>query len=106
MFLSRVLQAYSCKDPSSLLSLASVQSLSPVAFGAVLQVTKKLPNRGLGTKLQRLKWKDDSFWTITAVKPSIVRAKLFCLNPLLPGNGHDQLVVMLRTVNMGLHLAY
>ncbi|DBB13536.1 hypothetical protein WJX82_004520 [Trebouxia sp. C0006] len=48
MFLSRVLQAQS-----------------------LLQVTKKLPNRGLGTKLQRLKWKDDSYWTITAVKPSI-----------------------------------
>jgi len=71
-------------------------------------VTKKLPNRGLGTKLQRLKWKDDSYWTITAVKPSIVRAtKLFRFNPLLHDNGYDQrLAVMLRTVIMGLHLAY
>lgn len=48
MFLSKVLQAES-----------------------LLQVTRKLPNRGLGTKLQRIKWKDDSYWTITAVKPSI-----------------------------------
>lgn len=42
----------------------------------VLQVTKKLPSRGLGTKLQRLKWKDDSYWTITAVKPSLVSETL------------------------------
>ncbi|KAL0038066.1 hypothetical protein WJX79_000854 [Trebouxia sp. C0005] len=48
MFLSRALQADS-----------------------LFQLTKKLPNRGLGTKLQHVKWKDDSFWTITAVKPSI-----------------------------------
>ena len=39
---------------------------------AVLQVTKKLANRGIGTKLQRRTWKEDSYWTITAVKPSIV----------------------------------
>lgn len=37
----------------------------------LLQVTKQLPSRGLGTKLQRIKWKDDSYWTVTAVKPSI-----------------------------------
>ncbi|KAL3148478.1 hypothetical protein ABBQ38_013920 [Trebouxia sp. C0009 RCD-2024] len=38
---------------------------------SLLQVTKKLPRRGVGTKLQRLSWKEDSFWTLTAVKPSI-----------------------------------
>ena len=45
-------------------------------LSAVLQVTKNLPKRGLGTKVQRVSWKDDSYWTVTAVKPSIVSLKL------------------------------
>lgn len=37
----------------------------------LLQVTKKLQLRGVGARLQRVAWKEDSYWTLTAVKPSI-----------------------------------
>ena len=70
-------------------SAANVQGTTLVlaaAFAccsAVIQVTKKLPQRGLGKRVQRLAWKEDSYWTVTAVKPSIVRSQLEFLSILL-----------------------
>ena len=44
---------------------------------AVYEVVTKLERHGIGHKVQRTTWKEDSFWTITGIKPSLV--SLLCL---------------------------
>jgi hypothetical protein len=34
-----------------------------------IEVTRSLPKHGIGAKLRRTTWGEDSFWQVTAVKP-------------------------------------
>ncbi len=40
--------------------------------GAVYEVAQALRLRGVGRQVQRCSWKEDSFWTLTAIQPSLV----------------------------------
>ena len=42
------------------------------AVVAVFEVAAKLRKRGINHTLQRLTWKEDSYWAVTSVKPSLV----------------------------------
>lgn len=42
-------------------------------YVAVFDVTKSLPNKGIGQKVTRKTWKDQCFWVIDRVKTSLVR---------------------------------
>ena len=79
MLLSRVVLAGSRKCRYEPAYTVCKAFFSHAGMSAVLEVTKSLPQRGLGSKLQRIKWQADSYWTVTAVKPSIVRLEAFCL---------------------------
>lgn len=46
-------------------------------LNAVFEVVRKLPFRGVGSRVKRSRWSEDSFWEITAVKPSLVRLIMF-----------------------------
>ncbi len=43
------------------------------AMRAVFEVVQRLRLRGVGRQLQRCSWMDDSFWTLTAIQPALVR---------------------------------
>lgn len=43
---------------------------SPIA---VYEVLSKLPQHGVGSKISRVTWMDNSFWTVTEVKMGLVR---------------------------------
>ncbi|KAK9785857.1 hypothetical protein WJX73_009064 [Symbiochloris irregularis] len=38
---------------------------------SLFDLLQKQPKQGLGQKFRRTSWKDDSFWTLTAAKPSL-----------------------------------
>jgi len=40
---------------------------------AVFDVVTKLPGTGVGAKVQRNTWPPESYWTVTAVRPTVVR---------------------------------
>ncbi|CAK0753148.1 hypothetical protein CVIRNUC_002199 [Coccomyxa viridis] len=44
---------------------------SSLAARNLFEVARRLQKDGLGQNLQRTSWPDDSFWTITAIKPSL-----------------------------------
>eukprot|EP00884_Botryococcus_braunii_P013683 jgi/Botrbrau1/22315/Bobra.0863s0001.1 len=37
----------------------------------LFEVVRNLPFRGVGSRVKRSRWSEDSFWEITAVKPSL-----------------------------------
>ena len=56
--------------------------LSWRAFSAVFDVVRKLPETGVQAKLQRKTWPPESFWTVTAVQPTVVQRQSCCMPPL------------------------
>ena len=42
---------------------------------AVFEILSRQPKHGVGSRLSRNTWKDDSFWTVSDVKLSLVRAQ-------------------------------
>ena len=111
MFLSRVLQADSCKEPKlrSLLSLASVQQLSTCRLWCSTSSDQETTQQRLGdqtaaSEVERRLILDDHSRQTVYCESKTVSSQPFAAT--LCDNGYDQrLVVMLRTVNMGLHLA-
>ena len=43
-----------------------------LSYIAVFEVAGRLEKNGIGHRLQRTTWPKDSFWTITAIRPSLV----------------------------------
>ena len=56
-------------------SLSTPPQHAPELFviAAVFDVVRKLPDTGVQAKLQRKTWPPESFWTVTAVQPTVVR---------------------------------
>lgn len=43
------------------------------------EVLGKLPKHGIGAKVRRAKWQDDSFWEVTAVSVDMVSVAKGCI---------------------------
>ena len=69
-FISHFSISFAHKKPRSFQSKLIV--LSWAYLCAAFQVLSKLPQHGVGTKISRTTWKDDSYWAITNTKIDLV----------------------------------
>ena len=55
----------------------------------MFEVASRLEKHGIGHRIQRATWPEDSFWTITAIRPSLVT-----ITPLLKVHVSGMLLVL------------